>query len=129
MTNSFGNRNFMQPMGGLNMRPKCLDFFSFKFCVAGGCFSFVLNMFPMCSPMVFPIAPHFNPLCLAHSPPLLTFIGGPKGEVLNLSIESSILGSLHSFIFFLQWAKSMAHYEKKKLDLRHSELINMKQNR
>jgi hypothetical protein len=33
MMNSFGNRNFMQPMGRLTMHSKCLDFFSFKFWV------------------------------------------------------------------------------------------------
>jgi hypothetical protein len=26
LTNNFGNRNFMQPMGRLNMHSKCLDF-------------------------------------------------------------------------------------------------------
>ncbi len=38
VTDSFGNRNFMQPMGRLSMHSKCLDFFSFKFWVgaAGG---------------------------------------------------------------------------------------------
>jgi len=46
----------------------------------------------MCSPRVFPIALHFNPTCFAQSPPLLTYIGGPKREALYLSIESSILG-------------------------------------
>jgi hypothetical protein len=63
----------------------------------------VNNMYtrcPMCSPRVFPIAPCFNPVCFAESPPLLTYIGGPKGEALHLSIESSILGSLHTFNFF-----------------------------
>ncbi len=34
--NSFGNRNFMQPMGRLSMHSKCLDFFSFKFAWGGG---------------------------------------------------------------------------------------------
>ncbi len=51
VTNSFGNRNFMQPMGRLSMRSKCLDFFSFKFLGRGRIFffhfSFVPNMFPM----------------------------------------------------------------------------------
>jgi hypothetical protein len=46
----------------------------------------------MCSPRVFPIAPRFNPICFAQSPPLLTYIGGPKPEALHLSMESSILG-------------------------------------
>jgi hypothetical protein len=50
---------------------------------------------------VFPIAPRFKPLCFAQSPPLLIYIGGPKEEALHhLSIESFILGSVHSFHFF-----------------------------
>jgi len=62
--------------------------------------------FPMFSPRVFPVAPHFNPMGFAQSPPLLTYIGGPKGEALHLSIESSILGSLHSFNFFFAMGQS-----------------------
>jgi hypothetical protein len=50
----------------------------------------------------------------AQSPPLLTYIGGPKGEALHLSIESSILGSLHSFNFFLQWANQSGSLGKTK---------------
>jgi len=46
---------------------------------------YVINGFPMCSPRVFPIAPHFNPTCFAQSPPLLTYVGGPKGEALQLA--------------------------------------------
>jgi len=46
----------------------------------------VTNVFPW----VFPIALDFKPICFAQSPPLLTFIGGPKGEAPHLSIESSI---------------------------------------
>jgi hypothetical protein len=38
VTNSFGNRNFMQPMGRFSMHSKCLDLFSFKFWVGGGAF-------------------------------------------------------------------------------------------
>ncbi len=30
LTNSCGNRNFMQPMERLSMHSKCLDFFSFE---------------------------------------------------------------------------------------------------
>ncbi len=69
----------------------------------------VLNIFrqsPMCSSNVFPIAPHFNPICFAQSPPLLTYIGGPKGETLHLSLESPILGSPHTFNFFLEMGQS-----------------------
>jgi hypothetical protein len=111
VTNSFGNRNFMQPMGRLSMHSKCLDFIFLSFKGGGRIFfNFPLFptcslqvpiRFPMCSPRVFPIAPHFNPICFAQSSPLLTYIGGPKGEALHLYIESSILGGLHSFNFLL----------------------------
>ncbi len=103
VTNSFGTRNFMQPMWGLSIHSKCLKFFSFKFWVGLGedffsfflCSQYVPFKFPMgshqvpnmfsrfpmlCSPKVFPIAPHFNPICFAQSPPLLTHIGWAKGE-------------------------------------------------
>ncbi len=63
-------------------------------------------------PKVFPIATCFNPICFAQSPPLFTYIGGLKGEALHLSIESSILGSFHSFNFFLLWANQMVHFQK-----------------
>ncbi len=124
VTNSFGNRNFMQPMGRLSMHSKCLDCFHFPF---------VPNMFPMGShqvpkmfrrllirsPRVFPITPRFNPIYFAQSPPFLTFIAGPKGEALHRSIESSILGSLHSFnFFFVMGPIKLAHCDKRKLDLR-----------
>jgi hypothetical protein len=55
---SYGNRNFMQPMGGLNMHSKFLDYFSFKFWVGGGGGGFF--SFSLCSqhvpkvPNVFP---------------------------------------------------------------------------
>jgi hypothetical protein len=115
-------------------------FFSFKFWGRGErgeriffLFSFVGNMFPsssqwvpppnqvpnmfpkfpMCSPRMSPIAPHFNRLCFAQSPPLLTYISGPKGEALHCSIESSVLGSLHRFNFFLWWANQIGSLQKK----------------
>ncbi len=55
----------------------------------------------------------------------------PKGEALHLSIESSILGSLHSFnIFFSQWANQIGLLQKNKVELvRHPKQINMKQNK
>ncbi len=59
------------------------------------CSQRVPSRFPQCSPRVFPIAAHFNPICFAQSPPLLTYRGGPKGESFHLSIETSVLGSLH----------------------------------
>ncbi len=78
VTNSFGNRNFLQPMGRRSMHSKCLVFFffSFKFWVRWGggvgmtkmifChFSFVPNMFPSSSPMgsqYIPLVPNVFPL-------------------------------------------------------------------
>jgi hypothetical protein len=47
-----------------------------------------------------------NPITFCPSPPLLTYIGGPKGEALHLSIESSIVGraSIDFFLkIFLWW--------------------------
>jgi hypothetical protein len=97
-------------------------FFSFFFCSQHVPFKFpmgshqVLNMFPrfpMCSPRVFLIAPHFNPICFAQSPPLLTYIGGPKGKALHLSIKSSILGNFHSFNFFVWKANQIGSLQKK----------------
>ncbi len=73
---------------------------------------YVLNGFPMCSPRVFPIAPHFNPTCFAQSPPLLTYVGGPKGGGTPACKESSILGSLHSFNVVLQWANQIGSIKK-----------------
>ncbi len=109
MTKNFENKIFIQPMVRLSMHSKCFDFFLLSFGWVGEDF-FIFHLFPsvpnlfpgfpMCSPRVFPIAPHFNPIYFAQSPPLLTYIGGPKGEALHLSIESSILGSLHCFNFF-----------------------------
>jgi hypothetical protein len=138
VTTSFGNRNFIQPVGRLSMHSKCLDFFSFNLWVGGGSGGFlsfflcsqhvpfkfpmdshqVLNvflMFPMCSSRVFPIAPWFNPIYFAESPLLLTYIHGPKGEAIYCSMESSILGSLHSFNFFVMGQSNFCC--EKKLDL------------
>jgi len=80
-------------------------------------FFFVFPLFPTCSfqvPNGFPIALCFNPICFAQSPPLLTYIGGPKGEALHLFIESFILRSLHNFNFILQWANQIGSLQKKK---------------
>jgi len=53
----------------------------------------------MCSLRVFPVAPGFHLLCFAQSHPLPHLYRWAKGDALHLSIESSILGSLHSFNF------------------------------
>jgi len=101
------NRNFLQPIEGSACTQSALIFFllSFGLWVGGGeffsLFLFpmgshqVLNMFPrfsMDSPRVFPIAPHFNPICFAQNPLLLTYIVGPKGKAIHLATESFILG-------------------------------------
>ncbi len=104
------NKNFMQPMGRLSMQ-----------LMMGPGFFLIFPLFRMCGPRVFPLAPRFNPICFAQSPPLLTYFGGPKGEpkgeVLQLLIKSSILGSFHSsnfFPFFLLWANQNNSLQQKK---------------
>jgi hypothetical protein len=66
------------------------------------------------------------------SPPPFTYVDGPKREALHLSIESSILGSLHNFNFFF-WVMGQSNWliaQKKKVGLvRHPKLINTKQNK
>jgi hypothetical protein len=81
----------------------------------------------MCSPRVFSIAPHFNPICFAQSSPLLTYIGGPKGEALHLYIEFSILGSLHKLQPFV--AIKLAHADKQSWTCEALQLIYMKHNK
>jgi hypothetical protein len=73
----------------------------------------MLPRFPMCSPRVFPIAPPFNLICFAQSPPLLTYIGGPKGEALHLSIKSFILGASIVSTFFCYGPIELSHCQKK----------------
>jgi len=115
MTNSFGNQKYMQPMGRLKACTRgTLIFFLLSFGwvggslgggggavdgVRGGIFSFSLCSqhfpfkFPICSQssQCVPNSTSLYSVCFAQSPPLLACIGGPKGEALNLSIESSIL--------------------------------------
>jgi hypothetical protein len=92
VTNSFGNKTFMQPMRRLSMHSKCLDFFSLKFWVGVGKVGRIFLIFPLfltCShkfpmgsqyvPYVFPKgvlnSTSLNPICFAQkSPPLLTYI-------------------------------------------------------
>jgi hypothetical protein len=126
VTNSSGNKNFMQPIGRLSMHSKCLDFW-----VWGGRTFFISPLFPTCSlqvpnkftrfstcsPRVFPITPRINPICFAQSPPLLTYIAWPKEKSLHLSIESSILRSFRSVNFFLQWANQISSLLKNKIGL------------
>jgi hypothetical protein len=137
VTNSFGNRHFMQRMGRLNMHSKCLALFSFKFWVwgKGRIFSFfhcsqhvplkfsmgshqvpsMFPRFPMCSPRVFQIAPHFNPICFVESPPLFPY---RKAGHSIFPLKLLYLGSLHNFNFlFLLWANQIGSLQKKKVGL------------
>ncbi len=94
----------------------------FKFWWGGGggvSFFFCSQNVPPQVPNVFPKgvpnSTSFNRIHFAQSSPLLTYIGGPKGEALDLSIESFILGSLHSFnFFFCDGPIKLAHCQKKK---------------
>jgi len=68
VTNSFGNRNFMQPMGRPSMHSKCLDLFLLSWGVGGwaveggwrgggGVFSFCSQPVPFKFPMGFQYIP------------------------------------------------------------------------
>jgi len=74
-------------------------FFPFKFLMGSHQVPTMFTRFSMCSSRVFPVAPCFNPICFAQSPPLLSYIAAPKGEAPHNSIESSTLESLHNFNF------------------------------
>jgi hypothetical protein len=79
--------------------------FFFIFPLFATCSLQVLDVFPMHSPRVFPIAPHFNP----QSPPPSHLYRWAKGGDIAISIESSILGSLPSFNFFFNGPIKFAH--------------------
>jgi hypothetical protein len=67
VTNSFGNRNFMQPMGRLSMHSTCLDFIfllSFEKEGEGERIFFNFPLFPTCSlqvPNGFPSSSQYVP--------------------------------------------------------------------
>ncbi len=85
VTNSFGTRNAMQPMGRLKHSLKAPCFFSF-FPIGGGggggwggvWFFFIFPWFP-CVPNMFFIALHSCPICFGKYCPSFTYIGAPKG--------------------------------------------------
>jgi hypothetical protein len=100
------------PIGRPNMHSKCLDFYFFLLFSTysfQGCnefpSSFMFPRFPMCSTRVFLITPSFNPICFAQSPPLLTCIGGPKGEALHRIFY--VLEPPKFELCFLQWANQI----------------------
>ncbi len=51
----------------------CSQHVPFKFPVGSHQVPNILPRFPMCSTSVFPIAPRFNPICFAQSPPHILF--------------------------------------------------------
>jgi hypothetical protein len=64
----------------------------------------VSDMFPK----MFPLAPHFYPVCFGKCCPSFTYIYLSQREgALNFWIEPSILGTFHSFIFFEWWANQI----------------------
>jgi hypothetical protein len=65
-------------------------------------------------PNVFPIAPCFNSLRFAQSPPLLTYICGPRGGTPSFH-RIFYLGSVHSFNF--SFCDGPIKFNQKKLDL------------
>jgi hypothetical protein len=129
VTNSFGNRTFMQPMGRLSMHSKCLDFFSFKFWVSGGrwggFFSFflssqhVLVKFPSGSqyvpyvPYVFPkvsIAPHLLPYVLPKVLPFSPIYRWANKARYSIIHRIFYFGEFDSFTpFFLLWPIKFAY--------------------
>jgi len=119
VTSSFAKNNFMQPMGRLSVHSKCLIFFLLSFGVGGEDFFSFFWGFPACSLQVptgsqcVPNSTSFNPICFAQSPPLLTYIAGPKGKALHLSLESFIWWSLHSFNIFFVMGQSNGLIAKK----------------
>jgi len=124
--------HYPKPNGKAHHALKVLWFFSLFSLFPTGSFQ-VFNMFSrfsMCSTRVFPIAPLFNPICFAQSPPILTYIAGPKGQALHFSIESSIflVASMGSTFLFAMGQSSWLTANKIELGLmRHPQLINMKQ--
>ncbi len=128
VTNSFGKRNFIQPMGRPKHALKVPFFFSFYVLEKGGeggreiFFSWLPNLFTVCSQWVPMILPWCSPIlqCFSqhvfHSISLLsqyalekwcppfTYIVGQRGGTIYLKMEPFVLGSLHCFSFFEWWA-------------------------
>jgi hypothetical protein len=83
----------------------------------------MFSRFPMCSPMVFSIAPHFPPICFAQSPPLSHLYTWAKGGG-----TPSFHRIFQSFNLFLWYTNQIGSLQKQKVGLvAHPKLINMKQ--
>ncbi len=118
---------------GPSMHSRCLFFF--LLCLGGG-FLFHLselpNVFALCSPIsqIFPLSPYhltFIPYAFENGVLLSAILVGQRGGTIFFKIELSVLGSLHSFIFFEGWANQIGTSSQKKLKKRTLEaphLIN-----
>jgi hypothetical protein len=126
----------LNPIGRLSMNSKCLDFYYFLLfltCSFQGRNAFPLGFmfprFPMCSTRVFPIALSFNPICFAQSPPLLTYIGAPKGEALHRIFYVSGASIVWTFCFAMGQSKwliakmKICTYEASPTDYYETELV------
>ncbi len=135
VTNSFGKRNAMQPMGRPKHALKAPCFlFLFSFEGAGEGFFFIFTWFPMCShyvpfrfpmgfqyvpqvPNVFPnmffIAPNFFPICFGKCCPPFTYIGAPKGINSILQNRTFYFGEPPYFHFFSDGRIKSARCKKK----------------
>ncbi len=132
VTNSFGKRNAMQPMGSPEHALKVPCFFPLR----GGekDFFFIFPSFPMCShyvpsrflmgsqfvpqvPNVFPnmffIAPNFFPICFGKCCPPFTYIGAPKGINSILQNRTFYFGEPQYFHFFSDGRINSARCKKK----------------
>ncbi len=91
----FWKQKFMQPMGRLSM--------------GGGFFFLCYQHVPFKFPFRFPIAPHFNPICLAQSPPLLTYIPGRKGKH-SISLQDILFWRVSIVLnFYVMCSNSFQH--------------------
>jgi hypothetical protein len=80
----------------------------------------VTDMFPK----EFQIAPHFYPICFGKCCPPSTNIGGQKAWNGYFKREPSILGSLHSFIFFSDRPIKLAYAKEKNWTWEAPHLMN-----
>ncbi len=104
VTNSFGKKNFIQPMGRPKHALKVASYFLLSFFFGGGGFFFIFPQFLMGSHRAFNMFPKFpmgSPICY---PQHLTFIllslilGGQRGGILYFKIEPSIASIVSFFV-------------------------------
>ncbi len=148
--NSFGKRNFMQPMEGPSMHSTCLAFFPFKsgggerffsfspgswfvptmFLLSCQCVLIRLPIFPQVLnvfPNMFSIAAHFDRTCFGKCCPRFTYIGGPKGRIKIFQNRTFYFGESPKFHLF--WVMGQSNWlvvGKKNWTGEAPHLINMR---